>query len=436
MTTTQTISQLHDALSTLKKTTAHALATSESISRRSVKLSLLTSDPNSAGHSNTNHPTNATSSTILNQTSSRIATTLTLLRDAREKLDTVTDCQPSIDRLYSGVQEMEEHRKNSDPSSMSEPPLHSSDSYTLDPNHPSQSLTEQDVYAAADSLEIIRDAHSYFEKKPQWKVSSHELRALDRLYQLGVDAMCRMVHCHLLYCGSGVKPKKAFLLTSGGGGMTKNKNDPFHIIHHANNNPLVKETASDTRHRLTEALKKRDLMKEVGEYEESLPLDTRTVRELRAIFECLGGEDGYFLGTQNVSNAAADSKMTETVEKLQTYQLAVSKVSRTEKIGSGYFSKLSMKSFDVGYPHLNAYVEARKTVALRSMHTFYRILRESRKKSTNPSQKMVSDEYSKDLDDSDLDSAARDAVRCLEHAMVVVAGEKVRYSSSCLYAIP
>ena len=51
----------------------------------------------------------------------------------------------------------------------------------------------------------------------------------------------------------------------------------------------AEETAATTRDRLQEALQNCDLMKSIGDYEEYLPLSTRVVWELRAIFECLGG---------------------------------------------------------------------------------------------------------------------------------------------------
>ena len=137
------------------------------------------------------------------------------------------------------------------------------------------------------------------------------------------------------------------------------------------------------------------------------------MRELRAIFECLGG-DGCFL---SISSTAEN----DILDKIQKYQIAAAKVSRTEKIGSGYYSKISMRALDCGYPHLNAYVEARRTIAFRSIHSFYRSLRDARKKSLD---QQVSSAIV-DFQAGELDSAARDTVRCLEHAMVLVAGEKV-----------
>ena len=434
------ILQLQDALSAIKSTTTQALTASSSIARRSAKLSTLTS------------PASDTSN-ALTQTSTRVTATLSLLRDAREKLDTVVDCEPSIDRLYCGVRELDEarqerertigdsmdkddndddenHGKNDDDKDggVIQKTTNSNDiyydtRYNRDDDHTVNTmqntvvgLTEQDVYAAADSLEIIRDAYGYFEKRPDWKATKNTMTGLERVHQLGVDAMCRMIQCHLLNCGPGVKVKRGFgSMRRNHSSMTKAYNGP--------GNRHAQETARETRTRLTEALKQRDLMKEVGEYEESLPLDTRTVRELRAIFECLGG-DGCFL-------FISSSLQNEIMEKIQKYQIAVSKASRTERIGSGYYSKISMRPLDCGYPHLNAYVEARRTIAFRSIHAFYKSLRDTRKKVLDQRVSRADSDFQV----GELDSAARDTVRCLEHAMVIVAGEKVRniYVYGCCF---
>lgn len=414
---TTSIIQLQEALTAIKSTTAQALTNSTSITRRSAKLSTVTS------------PTSDTSN-ALTQTSTRVSAAMTLLRDALEKLDTVVDCEPSIDRLYCGVREMDEARQAREYSSTDDNDdeggnvgavnvthsntVYNDNRYIRDDDHTVNTmqntvvgLTEQDVYAAADSLEIIRDAHGYFKKRPEWISSRNKINELERVHQLGVNAMCMMIQCHLLSCGPGVRLKR------GVGASKPTRYSLFTKAYNGPGNKHAQENAIETRNRLTEALKKRDLMKEVGEYEESLPLDTRTVRELRAIFECLGG-DGCFL---SISSTAEN----DILDKIQKYQIAAAKVSRTEKIGSGYYSKISMRALDCGYPHLNAYVEARRTIAFRSIHSFYRSLRDARKKSLD---QQVSSAIV-DFQAGELDSAARDTVRCLEHAMVLVAGEKV-----------
>ena len=155
-------------------------------------------------------------------------------------------------------------------------------------------------------------------------------------------------------------------------------------------------------------------MKSVGEYEEILPLDTRTVRELRAIFECLSG-DGCQLNPRRTKERTTPRKK---------HQMAPSKVSRTEKIGSGCFTNMVKQPLNSGYPHLDAYAAARKEVAYQSIQLFYRQLRAQRKKEYE--QRLASG--GQDVAQAgEMDSAARDAVRCLEHAMVIVAGEKSIY---------
>ena len=103
-----------------------------------------------------------------------------------------------------------------------------------------------------------------------------------------------------------------------------------------------------------------------------------------------------------------------------------------------------------GYPHLDAYAEARKTIAFQSLDTYHKILQAERYKTfsspSNANTKAGREESgggdrgtdggnggggsgttsARRLNDwKEMDAAARDAVRCLEHAMVIVAGEKV-----------
>lgn len=78
-----------------------------------------------------------------------------------------------------------------------------------------------------------------------------------------------------------------------------------------------------------------------------------------------------------------------------------------------------------GFPQLDAYGEARKEIAFNSFDNYYRRIKVERKKRL---EKMNS--INNDLDGMDeADAAARDAVRCLEHAMITVAGEKSVYKS-------
>ena len=99
------------------------------------------------------------------------------------------------------------------------------------------------------------------------------------------------------------------------------------------------------------------------------------------------------------------------------------KVLRTEKVGSGHYTNITTKPLKTGYPHLDAYGEARKSVAFASVDGYCRQLRNTRKKLLPNSGTGVSTAaYAQNTD-----SAARDAVRCIEHTMVVVSGEKSVY---------
>jgi exocyst complex protein 7 len=94
------------------------------------------------------------------------------------------------------------------------------------------------------------------------------------------------------------------------------------------------------------------------------------------------------------------------------------KVLRTEKVGSGHYTNMTMKPLKTGFPHLDSYGEARKSVAYASVDGYCRQLRNARKKilSSTPGSAAMSH--------ANVDAAARDAVRCIEHCMVVVSGEK------------
>ncbi len=427
---TTSIAQLEDALSTLTTTTSRAISTSHALSRRSRQLSTLTT------------PASETSSS-LTQASTNLTSTLSLLRDAREKFDTVTDCEPSIERLYRGAKEVAENRNKRDHEIYNVPSdtgslidqgskryLNDDESMTVGTmtlnNGTIIGLTEQDVYAAADSLEIIRDAHTYFQQRPTWKSSRNASLGLQRVHLLGVDGMCTLIKCHLHNAGPGIRMKRGWAMMRNGddatvdtrGASTIATNTTFGTKQGGALNPHAHETARDTRERLSAALQNRDLMKSVGEYEENLPLDTRIIRELRAMFECLGG-NGCFL------NPETTPKPKDIMKALQKYQTAAGKLTRTEKIGSGHYSQLSMNDIETGYPHLDAYAAARRNVAYQALQMFYRNLRSERKKDWDRRKSSGVDEA--EIQTGELDSSARDAVRCLEHAMVIVAGEKSIY---------
>ena len=185
----------------------------------------------------------------------------------------------------------------------------------------------------------------------------------------------------------------------------------------------AEETAARTRDRLQEALQNRDLMKSIGEYEEYLPLSTRVVRELRAIFECLGG-----MPSDGIDLLLSSSATTFNVRNMPPIEPSLppgGKVLRTEKVGSGRYTNMTLMPLRTGYPHLDSYGEARKSVAYASVDGYCRQLRNARKK-LMPGNAATGG-VSAAAHAQNVDSAARDAVRCIEHTMVVVSGEKSVY---------
>jgi hypothetical protein len=68
--------------------------------------------------------------------------------------------------------------------------------------------TEQDVYAACDSMEILRDAYLYFGERKHWKSTAVALGGLERCHRLGLDAMSLLIGVHLKKAGPSVRPKR------------------------------------------------------------------------------------------------------------------------------------------------------------------------------------------------------------------------------------
>lgn len=129
-------------------------------------------------------------SSMLSRANANLTATLILMKDAREKFDTVADCEPSIERLHKGVSEMEEQNAKVKV-------LTSRNVYT-----------EQDVYAACDSMEILRDAYMYFGERKHWKSTATALGGLERCHKLGLDAMSMLITMHLKRAGPSVRPKR------------------------------------------------------------------------------------------------------------------------------------------------------------------------------------------------------------------------------------
>lgn len=157
------------------------------------------------------------------------------------------------------------------------------------------------------------------------------------------------------------------------------------------------------------ALQNRDLLRSIGEFEEHQPVEARFVRELRGIFECLSG-NGFQLVPPHKH---------EPPGLAHHFGIPANRVVRTEKVGSGIYTNLVQRPLKTGFPHVDAYGESRKTVAFQCVDQYYRRLKQTRKRNT--------EQFAANVVGDPADAASRDAVRCLEHAMVVVAGEKTVY---------
>jgi len=131
---------------------------------------------------------------MLSRSNANLAATLVLMKDAREKFDTVTDCAPAIERLHKGVTEIEEKREAGGRSKG-----------TLKKR---VVLSEQDIYAAGDSMEILRDAYDYFLERKNWRSAPSTLGALERTHKMGIDAMSMLIASHLKAAGQAVRPKR------------------------------------------------------------------------------------------------------------------------------------------------------------------------------------------------------------------------------------
>jgi len=79
-----------------------------------------------------------------------------------------------------------------------------------------------------------------------------------------------------------------------------------------------------------------------------------------------------------------------------------------------YFLHLKKIPLRTGFPQLDAYAETRKIVSLECMENFDNAVK---KEQSKPPSFVGSG--------GDLDAAARDVVRCLEHCLVIATGEKV-----------
>jgi hypothetical protein len=169
------------AMDKMESTTAEGYRCCDLLTKRARQLDSLTSPASDA-------------SSMLSRANASLAATVILMKDAREKFDTVSDCEPAVEQLHKGVLDMEKMRMAGGRSKGT------LKSRTV--------LTEQDIYAAGDSLEILRDAFHFFSERNDWKSTPQTLSELERVYKKGTDAMCLLISSHLKKAGPAVRPKR------------------------------------------------------------------------------------------------------------------------------------------------------------------------------------------------------------------------------------
>ena len=147
---------------------------------------------------------------MLSKASKNLGATLVLMKDAREKFDTIVDCEPAIDRLHRGVVHMQNEKsgKNGGKKATAVAARHNPFGDKNSEKEKNVILTEQDVYSAADSMEIIRDAYEYFMDRRHWRSTPKLLSSLERVHEMGVSSMCILESFHLMDSGQAVRIKR------------------------------------------------------------------------------------------------------------------------------------------------------------------------------------------------------------------------------------
>lgn len=163
----ESIAALTASLASINAATRSACRACDGLSRRSRHLDSLTS------------PASETSA-LLQRTSANLVSTGGVLRDALERFSAVGDCEPAVERLYFGAREAARevsfHAERQGRGGV----LPASMRRLLDGSHEAPKLklrsggaqggdgganttaplTEQELYAGADAMEIVRDAHA------------------------------------------------------------------------------------------------------------------------------------------------------------------------------------------------------------------------------------------------------------------------------------
>ena len=196
-TETRRIDALSKSLQKMKKTTATACLRCDQLTQRARQLDSLTSPASDA-------------SSMLSKASKNLGATLVLMKDAREKFDTIVDCEPAIDRMHRGVVHMQNEKsgKTGGKKGAAVAARHNPFGDKNSEKEKNVILTEQDVYSAADSMEIIRDAYEYFIDRRHWRSTANSLSSLERVHEMGVSSMCILESFHLIDSGQAVRIKR------------------------------------------------------------------------------------------------------------------------------------------------------------------------------------------------------------------------------------
>lgn len=196
------IEALSRSLRQMKASTEDASLCCEQLTKRSRQLDSLTSPASDA-------------SGLLSRASNNLGATLVLMKDAREKFDTVVDCEPAIERLHRGILHMQSEKSGRAGGGGAGAGASAGKGARHNPFGDGRGgadrtvvLSEQDVYAAADSMEIIRDAYDYFIDRRHWRSTAAALGSLERVHQMGVSSMCILESFHLVDSGQAVRIKR------------------------------------------------------------------------------------------------------------------------------------------------------------------------------------------------------------------------------------
>lgn len=188
------INALNKSLQKMRNTTSTACLRCEQLTKRARQLDSLTSPASDA-------------SSMLTNASNNLGATLVMMKDAREKFDTIVDCEPAIDRLHRGIIHIQ-NEKSSKGGGKKGPVRHNPFDNKNSEKDKNIILTEQDVYAAADSMEIVRDAYEYFIDRRHWRSTGNALSSLERVHHSGVSSMCVLESFHLIDSGQAIRIKR------------------------------------------------------------------------------------------------------------------------------------------------------------------------------------------------------------------------------------